>query len=148
MSNPINGTPVNFGFGAGAGITVTELSGVLLQNAEHSTAADSEITRDGAGAEVTHAWYNETDSATLEYVVSGANLAATITNTVMTYLTPGAFITITACANMTSLIKDAAGASKTKWEVQPGVRITGSNTTSKRISVPLRRIPGITAAAT
>jgi len=145
MSNPINGTPVNFGFGAGAGATV--LSGVtdisatlLLQNAEHGSAGDSEVVRDGAGAEVSHAWHNETDSGTLEWVVTGANLAATITNTVMTYLTPGLFLTIT-CTNMTSL-------NASVWEVQPGVRITGSNTTSKRISVPIRRVPGVTAVAT
>lgn len=143
MSNPINGTAVNFGFGAGAGITIAEMSGVLLQSAEHGTAADVETVRDGLGAEVSHGWHNASDSATLEWVIKPVDgqtsLAKAIENTVNTYLTPGLFLTLT-CTNMPSL-------NASVWEVQPGTRISGSNTTAKKISVPLRRLAGVTAVA-
>lgn len=147
MANIINGTAVNFGFGTAAGITITGISGILLQSAEHGTAADVEVTRDGAGAEVSHGWHNEHDEATLEWVISGTGLANALANTIVSNLTPGTIITITACANMPGLVVDARFSNPTKWEVQPGVRISGSSTTSKKISVPIRRYPGIFAAA-
>lgn len=142
--NPINGTAVNFGFGAGAGITIGEMSGVLLQNADHGTNSDLEATRDGAGDEVTHGWHNYSDQATLEWVIKPVDgqttIAKAIENTVLTYLTPGLFLTLT-CTNMPSL-------NASVWEVQAGAKITGSNTTSKRVSVPLRRLAGVAAVAT
>lgn len=143
----LNGTAVNFGFGSGAGITITGLTGMLLQNADHSTAADLESTRDGAGDEVTHGWYNEHDEATLEWVISGASITAAKAATVVSSLTPGTIIAITACANMPGLVADARFSNPTKWEVQPGVKISGSSTTSKRISVPIKRLKNIYAAA-
>jgi hypothetical protein len=140
----INGTPVNFGFTGGAGgvggITVTGLTGILLQNAEQSKAADVEVVRDGAGNEVSHAWYNAHDEATLEWVVSDAtNIAGAITSTTISKI-PGSIIVVTACASMPDLVQ-------TNWEVQSPVKASGSNTTAKRISMPLKRFSAITAPA-
>lgn len=138
MSNPVNGTAVNFAFGGAAGITITGVSGILLQSAELTAMADLEETRDGTGAVVTHSWYNDHDEATLEWVVSGTGLTAAIANTAN--LRAGAFVTISACAAVPYFVAT--------WEAQSGCKITGTNTNSKRISLPIRRYAGITAIAT
>lgn len=135
----INGRAVNFGFVTTTdGITISGLSGVLLQSADQSKAADVEIARNGAGEEVTHGWYNIHDEATLEYVVAGTGLADAIANTVLQ--SPGTFVNITACASMPTLVA-------TTWEVQPGCKITKTNTNFAKISIPLKKFTNITAAA-
>lgn len=136
----INGTAVNFGFQGTNGITITGLSGTLLQSAKQRKKADSEVTRDGLGEEVAHAWYNIHDEAELEFVVTGTGLAVAITNTAAMLKTPGTIITITACTSMPDLITSV-------WEVQDGAEVSGSNTTSKRATIPLKRFTNITAAA-
>ena len=40
------------------------------------------------------------------------------------------------------------GLVNTKWEVQSGAKISGSNTTAKKISLPIHLSPGITGLAT
>ncbi len=136
----VNGTPVNFGFTGTNGFTPTGLSGTLLQNAEITNEGDCEVTRDGNGAEVTHGWYNFHLGSTLEWVVTGTSLAAAITNSSISSLTPGAFVSISACTSMPQLVGN--------WEVQAQAKVSGSNTTSKKISVPLKLFGGITAVAT
>lgn len=137
----INGTPVNFGFQTTTGgITISGLSGVLLQSAEHSVEADVERTRDPAGNIVTDAWYDQHVKATLEWVVTGTGLANAITNTALAALTPGTIINITACANDPDLVA-------TNWEAMSGAKITKSNTGSAKISIPLEKRAGITGAA-
>jgi hypothetical protein len=139
MSNPVNGTAVNFGFLTTVnGITITGISGTLLQSADHMAKADVEIVRDGTGAEVVHAHYNDHDEATLEWIITGSGLAAAITNTAL--IRPGAFVVITACASMPQLIA-------TTWEARDGVKISGTNTNSKRFSLPITKYPGVTAVA-
>lgn len=134
----INGTAVNFGFTGTNGIAITGLSGTLLQSAEHTKVSDLEKVRDGVGEVATHAHYNIHDEASLEYVVTGTGLAAAITNTVLQ--TPGTILVITACASMPSLVA-------TTWEVQSGCKISGSNVNAKRITLPIHKYTGITAAA-
>lgn len=139
MSNPVNGTAVNFGFLTTAnGITITGVSGTLLQSADHMASADVEVVRDGTGAEVVHAWYNDHDEATLEWIITGSGLAAAITNTAL--IRPGAFVVISACASFPGLVA-------TTWEAQSDVKISGTNTNSKRFSIKLKKCAGITAAA-
>jgi hypothetical protein len=135
----INGNPVNFGFTGTNGIAITGLSGTMLQTAEHTKQADLEVARNGVGDEVTHGWYNIHDEATLEWIVTDTtNIAGAITNTALQ--TPGTILVITACASMPSLVA-------TTWEVQSGCKISGSNVTAKRISLPLKKYAGITGAA-
>ncbi len=123
-----NGTPVNFGFTGTNGIAITGISGTLLQSADNSNVADKEETRDGLGNIVTRAWYDQHNAATLEWVVTDAtNIAGAITNSAISGLIPGTIIVITACASIPSLVA-------TNWEVQSGTKISGSNTTSKKIS--------------
>jgi len=136
----INGVAVNFGFtGSAGGIAITGLSGVFLQSAEHEAQADVEIVRDGDGDEVIHAWHNQHEMARLEWVITGGTtIAAAITNTTLSNILPGAIIVITACANIPALIA-------TSWEVQAGSRISGTNVDSKRISLSIKKCPGVTA---
>lgn len=137
MSNPVNGTPVNFGFQGTNGITITGVSGTLLQSADQQAVADVEVTRDGLGKEVTHGWYNDHDEATLEWVITGSGLAAAITNT--TLLRPGAFVSITACTSQPGLVGT--------WEAQTAIKISGTNTTSKKFTLPIKLLSGISAIA-
>ncbi len=134
----INGTAVNFGFTGSGGITVTGLSGILLQSADHASHADLEEIRNAAGDVVVHAWHNFRDEAQLDYIVTGTGLANAVTNTVLQ--TPGTMLNITACASMPTLVG-------THWEVQSGAKIAGSNVNSKKITMPIRQYAGITAAA-
>lgn len=138
MSAIINGTAINFGFTGTNGITITGISGTLLQSAEHEAMSDCEVTKDGIGAEVCHGWHNYQDHAKLEWVVTGSGLAAAITNTAL--IAPGTFVVITACASMPSLVG-------TTWECQSGCKISGTNVNSKKISVTLKKVAGITAVA-
>lgn len=142
----INGTPVNFGFtgtmdpAGGQGIAITGLVGTLLQSAEQTKVGECEKVRDGNGNDVVHAWSNIHDEATLEYIVAGADMGGAITNTTTALQTPGTILTITACLSMPSLID-------TTWEVQSGAKVSGSNTTAKKVTLPLHKLPGITGLA-
>lgn len=134
----INGSPVVFGFGAGAGITITGLNGILLQSKEHSLEAERSLVRDGAGNRVTSTHYDQIDKATLRYKVSGSSLSDALVNTAIQ--APGTILAITACA------KDAAMVG-TNWEVQSGARLSQSNTGEAEMEIPLEKASGITAAA-
>lgn len=135
----VNGTPVNFGFTGTNGITITGLTGLLLQSADYTKNADMEEIKDGDGDVVTVIFSNQNEEASLEFVVTDAtNIAGAITNT--TVSTPGAIIVISACASMPSLVQ-------TNWIVQSGGKISGTNTTAKRITLPIKRYAGVTAVA-
>ena len=49
MANTQNGTPVNFTFQSAAGITITEISGILLQNASYKKNSNRTLVKDGNG---------------------------------------------------------------------------------------------------
>lgn len=133
-----NGTPVNFSFQSASGISVGALAGILLQSAEHSRQADKETTLDGAGARVARGWHHQRQAATLEWVVAGTSLANSLANSTLGTLTPGSFVVVT-CATL----PDLTGS----WEVQEGAKLSGGNTTSKKLSVSLELAAGITQAA-
>lgn len=122
----------------GQGMTIATVAGILLQGAEHTKVAEVEKVRDGNGNDVVHAWSNLHDEASIEYIVTGANLAGSITNT--TLQTPGTILNISACISVPSLIAST-------WEVQSGAKISSSNTSAKKITLPVHKMPGITAVA-
>jgi hypothetical protein len=138
---PQNGTAVNFAYTGTNGITITGISGTLLQSAEYSVEAEKEDVRSAAGDIVNRNWYDHHSKCNIEWVVSGTGLANAVTNSTLAALTPGVILVITACASD----PDVVG---TNWEVQSGASLKGSNTSSKRISVPVERRSGITGAAT
>lgn len=143
----VNGIPVNFGFqgGVGAegsqGLAITGVSGILLQSAEQTKVAECEKVKDGNGNDVVHAWFNFHDEVSLEWIVSADTLAHAITFTSGALKNAGSIIVITGCTSMPSLVG-------TCWEVQSGVKVQGSNTTSKKVTFPIHLYPGITQAAT
>ncbi len=138
MAN-LTGTAVNFGFTGSNGITITGISGTLLQTADNANMADKEETRNGVGDIVTRAWYDQHQSVTLEWVVTDpTSVANAVTNSAITGLTPGVIIAITACASVPALVYSY-------WEVQSGAKVSGSNTTSKKISITIEKRSGITA---
>lgn len=135
----INGVPVNFGYtGNNNGITITGISGTMLQSTDHSKAADMEGARNGVGDYVTRGWYDIHDEATLEWIITGTSVANALTNTTLTGVNPGDIIVITACPSEPGLVA-------TNWECQSGAKITGSNTNNKRLSVPVHKRSAITA---
>jgi hypothetical protein len=136
----VNGTPVNFGFTGTNGITITGLSGTLLQNVDQAKAADVENTKNGVGDVVTRGWTDIHDEATIEFVVTdSSSQAAARTATTLSSLVPGAFIAITACASRPDLVAT--------WEVQAGAKVIGGNVNAAKISVPLHKRAGVTAVA-
>jgi hypothetical protein len=136
----VNGTAVNFAFQGTNGITITGVSGTLLQTSDLSAMADCEVVRDNQGAEVVHAWYNFHNEGTLEWVVTSGSLSGAINNSSLnTLFAPGKFLTITACTSCPEFVAT--------WEVQSGAKHTKSNTTSSKISVPIKLFGGITAVA-
>jgi len=142
----INGTPCNFGLHTTTGgITVsgpTDLTGkLILQSAEYSKAATNDRTGDEVGNVVISAWYDAHTKATLEWVPIGSNLAGAITNTAIGGFIPGAFVTIAACASMPELVA-------TTWEIVGETKVTGSNTSQKKVTVNIEKRAGITAVAT
>lgn len=142
----INGTPCNFGLHTTTGgITITspvDLSGkLILQSAEYSKGATNERTMDEVGNVVISAWMDPHSKATLEWIPIGTSLAAAITNTTIEAFIPGAFVTITACASMPGLVG-------TTWEIVGEPKISGTNTSQKRVTVTLEKRAGITAIAT
>lgn len=143
-----NGVAVNFGFtqsaGGTQGIVMTGLTGYILQNADYSAEADVDDVRDLQGNKVSRNWYDQHRKGTLEFVITGTtnSIAAALANTTLANFTPGSIITITECLSMPELVTLNNG----KWEVQAGASIKGSNTNSKRLSIPLETRPGIQAA--
>ena len=136
----INGTAVNFGFTGTNGIVITGLSGTMLQSADYSAEADKDEVRSGVGDIVSREWYDQHIKATLEWVITGTGLANALVNTAIAGILPGTIIVITTCASMPDLVA-------TNWEVMSGGSIKGTNTNAKRMSVPLEKRAGITAAA-
>lgn len=147
MGNAV-GTAVNFAFtqsaGGQQGIVMTGLTGYILQNADYSAEADKDEVRTIQGDITSRNWYDLHRKGTLEFVITGAtnNIAAAIANTTLANFTPGSIITITECLSMPELVTLNNG----KWEVQSGASIKGSNTNSKRLSVPIETRPNIQAA--
>jgi hypothetical protein len=143
----INGVPVVFGFDGpvasdgSQGITITGLTGTLIQSADQTRVADVERIKDGRGNEVVHAWANLHDEASLEWVIAGSTLTGAISNITAHYKSPGTILAISGCTSMPSLIG-------TCWEVQSGVKVSGSNVGAKKITFPIHAFPGITATAT
>lgn len=137
MSAIINGTPVNFGFQGTNGITVTGISGTLLQSVEHESMADCDVTRNGLGEEVTHGWHNYREEARLEWIVTGTSVGAAITNSAL--IAAGTFFVITACTSLPNLVA-------TTWEAQSGCKVSGSNVNAKRMSVTIAKCAGITTS--
>lgn len=136
-----NGTAVNFAFASATGITITGLSGILLQNAEHGTESELASVRDGDGTTVTDVFYDTRQTAQLVWTISGTGIANAKTNSSLSSLAPGTILVISACAARPDLVQ-------TNWVVtEAGPKLSGGNTDAAQITVPLRRRAGITAVA-
>ena len=135
-NNVVNGTPVNFTFQSAAGITITEISGVLLQSANYKTPTKRVLVMDGNGNRTTSAHTDPIKTANLKWKVSGTGLANAITNT--TLQANGNFVNITACASMPELVA--------RYEVIGG-EVTGSNEDVKEITLDIEYAPLIQAVA-
>jgi len=110
-----------------------------LQSADEAVEADKEEIRSGVGDVVSRNWYDQHTKCSLEAVISSTGIAAALAATVLAGLTPGTIISITACASMPDLVA-------TTWEVQSGSAIKGTNVNAKRLTIPVEKRAGITAA--
>lgn len=135
----LNGTPVVFAFTTAAGITITNLPGILLQSKDHAKEAERELTRDGTGSRVQSTHYDFRDTASIRYKVSGTSLADAKVNTAI--VAPGTLLVITACADDPAMVA-------TNWEVQSGGKLMQTNTSHAEMEVPLEKSAGITAVTT
>lgn len=138
MATVINGTAVVFGFQSTTnGITITGVTGLLLQSKNSTRQSDKEMVRNAIGDRVSEIYYDQNDTVTLETVQTGSGLAAAITNYV--YQNPGAIIVISACAADPELIQ-------TNWIVDSCTKAQ-SNTSAAKLTLTLHRAAGITAVA-
>ena len=135
----INGTPVNFTFQSAAGIVITGISGILLQSASYSQKTKRSLVMDGNGSRTTSLHADQIVSAKLKWKVSGTGQANAISNT--TLLSPGAFVTITACQTMPDLV------SSSHYEVIDA-ELSGTNEDVKEISLDIELAAGIQSLAT
>ncbi len=138
----INGTPLNFGFVGTNGITSAQMPSAILQVASQAKMADVESARNGVGDIVTRGHYDQHDEMTLELLVAGTTLADAITQTgnIIGSLTPGLFVSISACTSMPGLVA--------LWEVQSGAAVDGKNTDFKKLKFTGHKRAGIIAAST
>ncbi len=136
----ILGTAVNFGFASTAnGATITNFTGIL-QSAKLTMDGDVEETKDGDGDLAAETHYNASVKAELEIVVTGASIAAAITNSAIgTNGAKGTFLTISACVGMPELVA-------TSWRIMESSH-SKSNTTSSRLNFSLVKHAGVTAVA-
>lgn len=134
MSATVLGTQVNFSFTGTNGITITEITGFLLQSADYQKNAEVEKIKGINGATVSKIYSDQSESATLEAIITGTDAAAAITNTDLQ--DPGSFVTITTCTNAPYLVK-------TNWTVEPGSKIAQSNTGAAKMTLVLEAYPGI-----
>jgi hypothetical protein len=134
------GTAVNFAFPTTTnGITITNFTG-LLQSADITEGGDMEEVGDGDGDLASETHYNKSQTANIEIVVTGTNIAAAITNSALaTNGAKGVFLPITACAGMPELISNY-------WRIMES-KVSKGNTSSARINFQLKKNAGITAAA-
>ena len=136
MAVTTRGTPVNFGFATTTnGITITGISGFLLQSAASSSTADEAQVRDGIGAFTTRTFYNPGAKATLNATVTGSDTAAAITNTAKQSI--GGLLVISACASSPDLVA-------TNWVID-GCDIDQKNTDFAHLSFQLSKHAGITS---
>lgn len=133
----INGTAVNFAFSTAAGVTTSDISGIILQEAGYGKQSERSLVKDAKGNRVTSLHADQIETMTLRYVVSGTDIAASKTNT--TLKTPGLFVSITGCDEIPDLVA-------TNWEVISG-DIRGTNDGPKEVTLTLEQAAGITAAA-
>lgn len=167
----INGTPVNFGFtdtngiALGLGPAGATFAGLLLQSADESIDSEREDIRDGIGNIVIRSYYDFHGKATLEFVITGATIAASVTNTTLAPFSPGQFLNVTASSTMKDLAGISGGTAggshlgsggapgtmsgaSSIWEIVGGASIKKSNTGAARISIPLEyrsNIQGVAA---
>ncbi len=131
----LNGTAVVFAFDLAAGITITNLNGVLLQSKDHAKEAERDITRDATGSRVQSTHYDFRDTAVLRYKVSGTGIANAIVNTALQTL--GTLLAVTACGSDPAMIA-------ANWEVV-GSKLTQTNTSAAEIELTIEKAAGITA---
>ncbi len=129
------GKKVNFGFTGTDGIATSLITSKgILQSADLSNTSDKEEIRDAIGELVTDVRYNPGAKASLEYVITGADAAGAITNSVIPDHT--GFVNITACASQPALVK-------TNWRIDGDPKITHSNTGAAKVSLSLVAHAGI-----
>ncbi len=133
----VNGTAVGFAFATAAGVTTTDITGILLQDARYGKQSERVLVKDATGERVTSVHADQIETLTLRYVISGSGVAAAKTNA--TLKTPGLFVSITACADIPALVQ-------TNWEVISG-ELDGPNNGPKEVTLQLERAAGITAVA-
>lgn len=137
----VNGYPINFSFLGPNGITITGLSGQIeLQSADVSAEAENEVVRLANGDKMARGWYDRHQKGSIEAIVTGSGMAAAIANTTVNNYLPGSFCVVTRCDSMPDLVGKS-------WEVQSGARMAGSNTSAKRLTLPVEYNPNITATA-
>lgn len=137
-----NGTPVNIAFPTTAGgITIPSLPAVfVLQKADETGGAENYRVKDNVGNVIVSAWMDPHTKVSLEFLITGTGIAAAQANTILTGLTPGIILTISACQSMPDLVA-------TNWEIMNDPKITKSNVDAAMFSFNVEKRAGITAVA-
>lgn len=135
MANIFLGTGINFGV-AGLSASINAVGTFKLQDVDHAKKAKVQDVQDGDGRTVQRTVYDESQEATLEYIISASTTAGAISATTLPEI--GYIGTITDAAD--------AAITATSWIVAD-VSKKRSNTSAARVTLKLERFPGITAVA-
>jgi hypothetical protein len=136
MGNILNSVPVHRGIGVHWAVQSTTVSGAgtfKLQSTDHTLQAATDMVQDGSGFTVNKTYYDFSESATLECVITGTNGTGNVSPTLAE---PSDIITIT-----DSVYTQLAG---TDWLVD-SVSVKRSNTSAMRVTYNLTRYPLITS---
>ena len=128
MINTYHGVGVNFGIATG----ITSVTGMFQTN-DHGLTADTEIIRDGTGAEIEKTFYAFKSTATFEYVATGTGPSGTVA---VTAPSVGQMVTVTDT--------NYAVIAATNWIVD-SVDIKRSNVAAVRVTLKLTLYPSITS---
>lgn len=140
MAVTINGVACRWGLPSDIAITETVVGTMTLQSFDISKNSDKAGVQDADGDTVCEGYFNPSDECTFEYVVSGANIAAS--KSAAKIPPPGTIVTVTVTAGEVGETLNS-----TKWTVQPSPKITYGNTAFARVTLPLQKYAAITAAA-
>jgi len=131
--NIVNGTPVNFTFGSTA-MVITNITGALYQGLDFKKNSNRTLVKDQSGNRVASAHSDQFQSLTIKWVVTGASMAAALTNAALNEM--GSYVVITACATIPELV------TALKWEVV-GASLPATNDSVKEITLEVELAAGI-----
>lgn len=137
----INGAAVSWAMPGFTLTPTTQVGTLIAQGIEHTKNDEPETIKNASGQTATRIWPDPSQDLMFEYFVSGSSLADA-SNTQCLIPDPGYIVTLAFGTY------PALGSSPARCEVQSGTKLSLTNTSARKVSLPLKIWPLVTAAAT